>query len=980
MKSKKLLSLLLVVLLLCATVSASFECIATNAERVDSFAEAIEELNAEEAEEEKTLEESAGSRVIVKAAKKPETYGNSECIKGTYGKFVFQYATEEEAEDAAAYYRTVTGVSYAVIDRMVQSQGVPYAEAMLGTQRAKEYIAANHIATTDMKVAVIDTGIDFSHTLFKDNARIVDSGLNTTDTGVTDSALDDNGHGSLCTELIMNNTAENVSVIGYKALNVNGSGTNLWIATAIEKAIEDDVDIINLSLGGESEPLGFESSIVMDDAVRLAISKGILVVAAAGNDGLNAEHFSPANVEGVITVGAIDSAGNRAYFSNYGDDVDFVAPGVEIEHEYFREYDQGNVHHIELKDPIDGTSFSCPFVVSEIAILLSVHRYLTRDGVVSELKRICVPYEGLTYHDGFHPIKEDMGVSKSHLYAHWLPWYEEPNPVSICYANGMPQIDLMFQSGNEKEVTPDFSIESGHFVDEELDLTLTASPEAEIYYTTDETFPTKENGIRYEGNIHLDELQSVRAIAFSAGKMPSLFSAREYYLEFHVPESDFVIDKYDKSRVNDYTGNRKNIIVPASINGKELKKVFVNKSSNAAITSAKLPENVISFGVFNGLQKNVVSIDGPGLQNVGYTSNGTTDDYEYYSLVQVNLPNAINVNLEGTNIRELNLPNAININCSDMHCLRKVTAKNFRVQKSTCTFMNCWSLQEVDMPELEEIYEQMFYNCYKLSKVSFENVRGIGYNGLADCRLIRQLYFPKLTTIYRTDSFVGCGVNFLYAPLLEKLPDFFGCYNDGYRSKIIVSSALKEFSVDAEGDLRPHPNVTIHYKYLVDIYGTPGTYAEEYAKRFDLPFVPLPLLESEPENMGYQSAGNITADVLGFNKECQWYGTNLKDNRLGIALEGETGETLNTSQYDYPYYYCVVKTHDGEYKKDIVTGTRKTLDMNGDGIIDIADISLLLSRYGSTPEKDFYDVSENGIVDIQDITYLLYSAVYGTTE
>lgn len=165
MKTKRIMAMVLTIILI--LLSSSFECIAANSESVDSFIESVEELNAEEAEEEKTLEESAGSRVIVKAAKKPETFGNSECIKGTYGKFVFQYATEEEAEEAAAYYRTITGVSYAVIDRMVQTQAVPYAEAMLGTQRAKEYIAANHIATTDMKVAVIDTGIDFSHTLFK---------------------------------------------------------------------------------------------------------------------------------------------------------------------------------------------------------------------------------------------------------------------------------------------------------------------------------------------------------------------------------------------------------------------------------------------------------------------------------------------------------------------------------------------------------------------------------------------------------------------------------------------------------------------------------------------------------------------------------------------------------------------------------------------------------------------------------------------
>ena len=972
MKIKKLLSLILAVLLLCGSVSASFECIAANSESVESFIDSVEELNIEEVAEEKTFEESVGSRVIVKALQKPTIFGEAEYVKGTYGKHIFQYATDEEATEAVEYYRTLSDVIYAVKDSVVKSEEVPYAEAMLGTQRAKEYIANNEISTSGVKVAVIDTGIEFSHIVFKDNPRIIDSGVNVTDSGWKNHAIDDRGHGSLCAEIVMDNTGEEVSVIGYKAMNKNGVGSYLWLAVAIEKAVEDDVDIINLSLGGEAEPVGYESSVVMDDAVRLAMSQGILVVAASGNEGLNAEHFSPANIEGVITVGAIDKAGNRAYFSNYGEDVDFVAPGVELEHDYIREYDDDVGHHREFTEPIDGTSFSCPYVVAEIATLISVSQDLSREEVVKKLSAISVPYEHLTYHDGFHPIFEDQVIVGNGTPYYWFEWYEKEVPFNLRGGLGMPQIDLVFHD-YAREITPCFSLDSGHFVDEEFDLYLTTSPHAEIYYTKDESYPTKENGIRYEGKIHLDELQSVRAVAFSENKAPSYFDAREYFFEYHVLESELSVYKYDKARVESYTGTRNNIILPATKNGVTITHVSLLETPNANISSVKLPETVVSgSGVSKNCSKNLVILDAVGLNGISLRGSN------YPSLVKVNMPNASTVHFNECFIRVLNVEKPQHLECYGCRCLKKVTAKGLKSVDSRY-FQDCYSLEEIDMPNLTGIGECGFLNCFKLSKYTFENIEDLGRNALGGCMMIDELYCPKLTKLYYTDHFSGSGLRYLYAPLLEKLPTMFGCYNYGWTSKLIVSSCFKKCA-DAEGDTSVSPRVTNHWRYLLEIYGTPNTYAEEYANQFNLKFTALPLLESEPENMGYQSDSEITTDVLGFNKEYQWYGTTLKDNRLGTALEGETGETLDTSQYDYPYYYCVVKTHDGEYKKDIVTGTRKTLDMNGDSVIDIADLSILLHYYGTAPEKDIYDVNEDGIVDIQDITYLLYSTVYGTTE
>lgn len=130
---------------------------------------------------------------------------------------------------------------------------------------------------------------------------------------------DKNGHGTHVSGIIGGATygvAPKINLIAVQVLNKNGegpmSGIIAGIAWAVLKAKESGrPSIINMSLKGNR-------SIMLDLAVRAAVAAGVHVCVAAGNSDDNASQYSPARVEGALTIGATDSSDNKAYFSSYG--------------------------------------------------------------------------------------------------------------------------------------------------------------------------------------------------------------------------------------------------------------------------------------------------------------------------------------------------------------------------------------------------------------------------------------------------------------------------------------------------------------------------------------------------------------------------------------------------------------------------------------------------------------------------------------
>ena len=176
-------------------------------------------------------------------------------------------------------------------------------------------------------IAIIDTGVDLTH---PDLAGKIVAGYDFVNGDAVPD--DDNGHGTHVAGIAAASSNNGAGVAGVswgarimpiKVLNSGAGGSFANAASGIIWATDHGAQIINLSLGGSS------NSSIFQNAIDYAYAHGVTLVAASGNSG-NGTILYPARYPNVIAVGATDLNNNLAVFSNYGAELDVVAPGVNI--------------------------------------------------------------------------------------------------------------------------------------------------------------------------------------------------------------------------------------------------------------------------------------------------------------------------------------------------------------------------------------------------------------------------------------------------------------------------------------------------------------------------------------------------------------------------------------------------------------------------------------------------------------------------
>ena len=216
---------------------------------------------------------------------------------------------------------------------------------------------------------IIDTGADLDHPDFSGR---MSSGIDTVDGDMV--AEDCNGHGTHVAGTVGGTdygVAKKADMVAVRVLNCAGSGSFAGIIEGIDWVTQNAAlpAVANMSLGG-----GFNQAV--NDAVEASVASGVTYAVAAGNDyGYNACNLSPASAPSAITVGATDSADNRAGFSNIGGCLDIFAPGVDITSAWLN----GG------SNTISGTSMATPHVAGAAALHLGEYPTATPGQVTSAL-------------------------------------------------------------------------------------------------------------------------------------------------------------------------------------------------------------------------------------------------------------------------------------------------------------------------------------------------------------------------------------------------------------------------------------------------------------------------------------------------------------------------------------------------------------------------------------------------------------------
>lgn len=661
------------------------------------------------------------NRLMVKTNDRIDEYGAIDSVYG-FGYAFLQYADEKSAKKAKAQYENSGyNVDYDSMTTLCNTNSNNYPQytnwpeewAYEETDAVSALDYYKLKAKSNINIAVVDSGINYNHELFKN--RIVRTKMDFSNDNSSDE-MDKFGHGTAVAGAIAKSTPSNVKISAYKFYDLNGNGTASEALIALEyiKQIKNKPDIINCSFVTRSG-LGT----VVDELVNM----GVTVVAGAGNEHKEV-YQQPAKFDSVITVAATNYYGKPCSFTNYGSCVDISAPG-----EYIHTADMSSNSAYTF---VNGTSFATPIVSAAAAYVLMENKNYTPEQVKQEIIATATPFK------------------KSDCY------YDR-------YGAGIVNFSNIINGTRCKEVTANYI--SGAYRDNISVELKCANSLVDIYYTTDGTLPTKENGAKYTEPIDVSD--STRLIAAAYARAGTPFHSKFTYLDYYIlndGESEYVIEKSGYSGIiKAYLGNETNLVVPDVVNGIVPTELGGNIFKNSNIESIVLPDTVTTIGDNAFYNSNLKSITANGIQNLNKGSF-----YGCEQLADINFPDLRYIGTEALLdckllTQDLDLPF---VNWVADKGLAGTYFKTINLPECTevgaSAFEGC-TAQEIVLKKTTKLGAKAFYNCTNLETIYIPQATSFG--GCSGCTNLKTVFapmsksivtdIPSNTTIYCTGRMTG---------------------------------------------------------------------------------------------------------------------------------------------------------------------------------------------------------------------------------
>ncbi|MDE6584923.1 MAG: S8 family serine peptidase, partial [Anaeroplasmataceae bacterium] len=656
-------------------------------------------------------------RLIVKYNGTLDNCGAVATAEGYNGLHIFQYKDEQSTASAYDYYQGLSFIDYVESDEVVtveETQTESSTASSNSTYRSWGAEAmgvgnyTNHIRSTvsslpEVIVAVIDTGIDTDHEWFTN--RIASGGKDFTATKSHSQYEyeDDQGHGTHVSGIIVDLTMDNVKILPIKVMDASGKGYTSTIALGVEyvtslKKSGANIRALNMSLGGSATT---ESNKLYSDCIIEAHDNGILPVVAAGNENTDTAYVTPANIARAITVAALANANHiyyRPYYSNYGSYVDVCAPGSSI---VSAKMGGGTVS-------MSGTSMAAPHVAAAAALIFTEHSEYTHSQVETLLKTSAV----------------DLGdPGKDKFYG------EGMINLRYIYAELLPGVTF---SRTEMNCTQAFDLTISH-----------STADAAIYYTTDGTIPTPENGSLYTAPIRISHSVKIRAAAYVINGSDIISYSNPKDITYRFGNQDlencFIVDESIGGLVY-YQGILEDVTVPQIIDGVTITTICSGAFTATNVVNVVLPNTVteIQNSAFREC-KQLETVSAPSVESIGNYAFQSCSSFKY--LTDEYFP-------EVTKIGAYAFYQCANLRDITLSKVETIDAYAFYMRNTDPKY-----LTSINLPSVKIISEFAFNYASYVTQVNLpklEILSGYAFQ-LND---IRTLYLPKVIYL-GTSAFFG---------------------------------------------------------------------------------------------------------------------------------------------------------------------------------------------------------------------------------